>query len=236
VAEAARTSEREGSAATCPYCRAELARGEPVLVCEGCAAAYHPECLRQLERCATLGCAGARAVPREYAPAARTAIRIEAEPGQRQASQPSRAGAVVCLVALAITLGVYLYSLPPGHSRATTAQFLLLVCVGTLPVILSLLGWTGADADRAPRVTPGPPPVPAAPVARGSLLEAAATRARSAQSACPCCGRRPRLRERVLVCEGCQARYHPDCLRAAGRCTTAGCAGTRATPAVVGLL
>lgn len=51
----------------CPYCRERLAPGERVLVCEGCQAPYHEECMRhELGRCATIGCAGRRALPRAY--------------------------------------------------------------------------------------------------------------------------------------------------------------------------
>lgn len=66
----------------CPYCMAAL--GDIRARCASCGAAYHPACLDELGRCATLGCPdskpGSRATP--------SALRPEPEPGQREPSQP----------------------------------------------------------------------------------------------------------------------------------------------------
>jgi hypothetical protein len=58
-------SVRAASGRSCLYCREAFAESEKILVCEGCDAGYHRDCLSQeLGRCATLGCAGQRALPR----------------------------------------------------------------------------------------------------------------------------------------------------------------------------
>ncbi len=43
----------------CPFCHDGLSPAE-LLACEGCGAIYHPECVREAGRCATLGCAAGR--------------------------------------------------------------------------------------------------------------------------------------------------------------------------------
>ncbi len=80
---------RDGEGA-CPYCRAGFAPGERALVCEGCQAPYHEECMRhELGRCATLGCGGRRALPRAVGGAAEAPPR-PVEPRRPTATDRSR--------------------------------------------------------------------------------------------------------------------------------------------------
>ncbi|MBX3472052.1 MAG: hypothetical protein KF878_34805 [Planctomycetes bacterium] len=204
-AERVVVQRREGSG-VCPYCRGDLGRGEALLVCEGCRATFHADCLRGLGRCTTLGCAGARALPRQ-----------EAIPEPAPAPARDDRGPTKWAVGLAWLSVMFLVVRLPLDTATTLA-------VGTLSGLLALAA-LAIDARRsgaaagdgpswpAPVVPPGPPRPPD-PAAR-----------------CPACDRWPPAGERVLRCEGCGADYHPACLVVARRCLRAGCAGRRAVPA-----
>ena len=63
-------SLRAGPPRSCAYCHDDLSGGNQELSCPGCGGAYHSECLAELGRCASLGCAGLG----EVGPARRVAL------------------------------------------------------------------------------------------------------------------------------------------------------------------
>lgn len=95
------TIQARGGEELCPFCRERFARGERVLVCEGCQAPYHADCMRtELGRCATIGCSGRRALPRAFgADAPSPPVRVEPP---RQAPPPDRTRCSACREALKI--------------------------------------------------------------------------------------------------------------------------------------
>lgn len=210
-AERVVVQRREGSG-VCPYCRGDLGPGEALFVCEGCRATFHADCLRGLGRCTTLGCAGARALPRQ-----------EAVPEPAAAPARDGRGPTSWAVGLAWLSVMFLVVRLPLDPATTLA-------IGSLSGLLALAA-LAIDARRrrarsaaAAGPTDGPSrPAPVAP--------AAPPRAPDPTARCPACDRWPAAGERVLRCEGCRADYHPACLVVARRCLRVGCAGRRAVPA-----
>lgn len=190
----------------CPYCREVLVAGEAVLVCEACAVAYHADCMRQeLGRCATLGCTGKRALPREFGRTAPAQVVTPAPVAPSVASSPRDrviGGLRALLGGLVAVVGIITALLALDTRPASdTTRFVI-----GLGVALALLGvaitlWSSTQA--APETTPR--------CRRCRVLFARGAR--------------------VLRCEGCGERYHPRCLELGGRCETAACTGQRARPA-----
>src|SRR5689334_14862281 len=78
--------------ARCPCCHQGFDHGAPTLICEGCAATYHRDCLRyNLGRCVVGGCSGTRARPGEWTPP-------RVEPVDAALRVVPRVAAVVCPV------------------------------------------------------------------------------------------------------------------------------------------
>ncbi|MCO5165076.1 MAG: PHD finger domain-containing protein [Planctomycetes bacterium] len=204
VAERVVVQAREGRGA-CPYCRGDLGPDERLLVCEGCRATFHADCLRGLGRCATLGCGGTRAVPvaSRVGPleAAVPPVEATAAPADAPASPWARHLVLMeasVIAGLGVGVGAHALGLPSPTAAA------LGVVVAFTALVLAFI----VEVRAAPPAPPRPPDRPA----------------------CPACDRPTASGERVLRCEGCEAEYHSACLRAAGRCGREGCAGRRAVP------
>lgn len=214
----ARSSPEE----SCPYCRGGFERGEPLLVCEACQTSFHADCLRQeLGRCSTLGCAGTRALPRaasgsEPVRVQPAAERPRAAPGVWSASR--RYAFLLCAAGAAFMAGLVAFELwlQVARSRAPSGS-MELVFVGVLVLTAVAIAIHVAPVPEASVARHWQAPV--APVASGS---------------CPVCATALAPGERILACEGCGGRYHPACLRTAGRCAGAGCTGRRAVPGRAG--
>jgi hypothetical protein len=71
----------------CPYCAAEIALGDPIMVCGACGTVHHRACWRRSERCGAYSCAPAR---REVAAAAEPVLAITMEEIDRADPLPAR--------------------------------------------------------------------------------------------------------------------------------------------------